>query len=60
MKNKITKVGYTIDSEDTLLGLLIECPYCKTELYEKVIKDRPIQTHTFECLCCGKILEIIV
>lgn len=57
---EITKVGYTIDSENTLLGLIIECPYCKTELYEKVIKDRPIQTHTFECLCCGEILEIIV
>jgi len=60
MKDKTTKVGYLIDSEDTLIGLVIKCPHCNTELYDKVLYKGKAETHILECMCCGKKLEYII
>lgn len=60
MKDKTTKVDYLIDREDTLIGLVIKCPYCNTELYDKVLYKGKPETHILECMCCGKKLEYIL
>lgn len=59
-KDKTTRVNYLIDSEDTLIGLVIKCPYCNTELYDKVLYKGKAETHILECMCCGKKLEYIL
>jgi hypothetical protein len=54
------RVGYEIESEDVILRLKIKCPYCKTELFETVVKSGGMRTHTVLCLCCGEKSEYVI